>query len=43
MTDILAVGCFVAGFIVAWLLRTGYVIAKISWSQEQVEHKIRYW
>jgi hypothetical protein len=43
MTDILALGCFVAGFIVAWLLRTGYVMAKLSWAQEQIEHKVRYW
>ena len=43
MTDILPLGCFVAGFIVAWLLRTGYVMAKLSWGQEQMEHKVRYW
>jgi hypothetical protein len=43
MTDILTLGCFVAGFIIAWLLRTGYVMAKISWAQEQMESKVRYW
>jgi hypothetical protein len=43
MTDILTLGCFVAGFIVAWLLRTWYVMAKLSWAQEQMEHKVRYW
>ena len=43
MTGILALGCFVIGFIVAWLLRTGYVMAQISWTQEQMERKVRYW
>ena len=43
MTDILTLGCFVVGFIVAWLLRTWYVMAKLSWAQEQMEHKVRYW
>lgn len=43
MTDIVTLGCFVAGFIAAWLLRTGYVLAKISWVQDQMEHKVRYW
>lgn len=43
MTDILCLGCFVAGFIIAWLLRTGYVTAQISWAQEQADHKVRYW
>ena len=43
MTDILPLGCFVAGFIVAWLLRTGYVTAKAFWVQEQMEHRVRYW
>ncbi len=43
MTDMLALGCFAVGFIVAWLLRTGYVVAKISWAQEQMEHNVRYW
>ena len=43
MTDILCLGCFVAGFIVAWVLRTGYVTAQISWAQDQAERKVRYW
>ena len=43
MTDILTLGCFVAGFIAAWLLRTGYVMAKTSQVQEQMEHRVRYW
>jgi hypothetical protein len=43
MTGILALACFVTGFIVAWLLRTGYVMAQMSWAKEQMEHKVRYW
>ena len=43
MTGILCLGCLVAGFIVAWLLRTGYVTAQISWAQEQADRKVRYW
>jgi hypothetical protein len=43
VTDILTLGSFVAGFVVAWLLRTGYVMAKLSWAQEQMEYKVRYW
>src|SRR5690348_2479019 len=39
----LALACFVTGFIVAWLLRTGYVMAQTSWAKEQMEHKVRYW
>ena len=43
MTGILALACFMTGFIVAWLLRTGYVAAQVSWVQEQMERKVRYW
>jgi hypothetical protein len=43
MIGILALGCFVTGFISAWLLRTGYVMTQISWAQEQMEQKVRYW
>ena len=43
MTGILALACFMTGFIVAWLLRTGYVAAQVSWAQEQMERKVRYW
>jgi hypothetical protein len=43
MTGMLALACFVTGFIVAWLLRTGYVMAQISWAQERTQRKIRYW
>ena len=32
-----------AGDIVAWLMRTGYVAAQVSWAQEQMERKVRYW
>lgn len=43
VTGVLALACFVTGFIVAWLLRTGYVMAQASWAKEQMEHKVRYW
>jgi len=43
MTGMLALACFMTGFIVAWLLRTGYVAAQVSWVQEQMERKVRYW
>ena len=43
MTGILALACFVSGFIAAWLLRTIFVMAQISWSQERMQRKVRYW
>jgi hypothetical protein len=43
MTGMLALACFVTGFLVAWLLRTGYVISQISWAQERTQRKLRYW
>ena len=43
MTGMLALACFVTGFIVAWLVRTGYVMAQISWAQERTQRKVRYW
>jgi hypothetical protein len=43
MTGILALACFVTGFIAAWLLRTSFVMAQVSWTQQQMERKVRYW
>lgn len=43
MITILALACFVTGFIVAWLARTIVVMALISRSQERMERKVRYW
>lgn len=43
MTALLALGCFVVGFSAAWLLRTGYVMAKVSWAQEQTDNEVLYW
>ncbi|MGN6680439.1 MAG: hypothetical protein ACTHKL_21975 [Streptosporangiaceae bacterium] len=43
MTGILALACFVTGFIVAWLLRAIVVMAQISRSQERMERRVRYW
>jgi 4'-phosphopantetheinyl transferase EntD len=43
MIGAIALGCFIVGFIAAWLLRTGYVMTQISWAQQQMERKVRYW
>lgn len=43
MTEILALACFVTGFIAALLLREVAVAARISRSQERMERKVRYW
>jgi hypothetical protein len=40
VTGILALACFATGFIVAWIVRTGYVMTQISWTSK---HKVRYW
>jgi hypothetical protein len=39
----LALACFATGFVVAWLLRTGWVMTQVSWSQERMERRVRYW
>ena len=43
MTGVLALGCFVAGFAAAWILRTAFKMAEISWWQERMQRKVRYW
>jgi hypothetical protein len=43
MIGVLALACFVTGFITAWLVRTGFVMTQISWAQEGMERKVRYW
>jgi hypothetical protein len=43
MIGVLALACFVTGFIAAWVLRTGFVMTQISWAQERMERKVRYW
>jgi hypothetical protein len=43
VTGILALACFATGFIVAWIVRTGYVMTQISWTSKHMEHKVRYW
>lgn len=43
MTAVLALGCFAAGFAIAWVLRTAYKVAEASWWQERMQHKVRYW
>ena len=43
MTGVLALGCFVTGFAVAWILRTALKMAEMSWWQERMQRKVRYW
>ncbi len=35
--------CLVTGFIAGWVLRSVFVMAEISRSQEQMQRKIRHW
>lgn len=39
----LALGCFGCGFAVAWILRTAFKMAEMSWWQERMQRKVRYW
>jgi hypothetical protein len=43
MTGVLALGCFGTGFAVAWILRTVFQVAEMSWWQERMQRKIHYW
>jgi len=43
MTGVLAAACFLAGFAAAWILRTAFKMAEISWWQERMHRKVRYW
>jgi hypothetical protein len=43
MTSVLALGCFVTGFAAAWILRTAFKMAEISWWQERMQRKVLYW
>lgn len=43
MTGPLALGCFAGGFAVAWILRTAFKMAEISWWTERMQRKVRYW
>jgi hypothetical protein len=43
MTAVLALGCFGTGFAVAWILRTAFKMAEMSWWQERMQRKVRYW
>lgn len=43
MTGLLALGCFVTGFAAAWILRTAFKMAEISWWQERMQRKVLYW
>lgn len=43
MTGMLALGCFGSGFVIAWILRTAFKVAEMSWWQERMQRKVRYW
>jgi hypothetical protein len=43
MTAGLALGCFAAGFAAAWILRTAFKMAEMSWWQERMQCKVSYW
>jgi hypothetical protein len=43
MIGMLALGSFTTGFIAAWILRTAFKMAEISWWQERMQRKVRYW
>jgi hypothetical protein len=43
MIGILALACLLVGFIAGWLLRAVANMAHLSWSQEQMQKKVRYW
>lgn len=43
MMGTLALACFGTGFAAGWLLRTIFVMAEISWSQERMQRKVFYW
>ena len=43
MTGILALGCFAAGFAVGVILRTALKMTEMSWWQERMQRKVRYW
>jgi endonuclease/exonuclease/phosphatase (EEP) superfamily protein YafD len=43
MIGALALGCFVTGFAVAWILRTAFTMAETSWWLKRMQYKVRYW
>jgi hypothetical protein len=43
VTGVLALGCFAAGFALAWILRTAFKMAEMSWWQERMHDKVLYW
>jgi hypothetical protein len=43
VTGVLALGCFVAGFAAAWILRTAFKMAEVSWWQGRMQDKVCYW
>ena len=43
MTGVLALGCFASGFAVAWILRTAFKMAEMSWWLERMQRKVHYW
>jgi hypothetical protein len=43
MTSVLALGCFGTGFAAAWILCAAFKMAEMSWWQERMQRKVRYW
>jgi hypothetical protein len=43
VTANLAMACLFTGFIAGWLLRSIFVMAEISRSQERMQRKVHYW
>src|ERR1700727_104069 len=43
MTGTVVTACFVTGLITGWFLRTVFVMAEISRSQQRMQNKIHYW
>jgi hypothetical protein len=43
MTGVVAVACFGMGFVVAWVVWATFKSAQLSWWQERMQRKVRYW
>jgi hypothetical protein len=43
MIAALSLACLVGGFFAGWLMRTIFVMAEISRSQERMQRKVHYW
>jgi hypothetical protein len=39
----MAVASFITGFVLGWLIASIALSARMSWSQERMERRVRYW